>query len=146
MASIICRNGNQHSHASVAESRECWFGGPFVQVVGRVNRVDVPVPAPAGVDVTEGFWVVGAGDTAEYFKIQMSGRSNRLYGKKLEGQSFEYFGSAPRYVAENNGRKLTADDAKWFGHLYGRCMICARTLENEESIAAGIGPICAEKL
>lgn len=30
-----------------------------------------------------------------------------------------------------------------YGHLIGRCGICGRTLTNEESRAAGIGPVCA---
>lgn len=32
-----------------------------------------------------------------------------------------------------------------YGRLTGRCGCCGRTLENAESIARGIGPICAEK-
>ena len=32
-----------------------------------------------------------------------------------------------------------------FGKAFGACAICHRTLTNDESIARGIGPICAEK-
>lgn len=32
-----------------------------------------------------------------------------------------------------------------YGKKYGVCAICGRTLENEESIKRGIGPICADK-
>lgn len=35
--------------------------------------------------------------------------------------------------------------AKKFGKLSGRCCSCGRDLTNDESIAAGIGPICAER-
>jgi len=164
MASILCRNGSEHRHSSVPESRACWTIGrnPFAgsspagvkPETSPVYTAPVPfVPGPvkmppAPVEVTEGFWIVEdeGGKAPEFFKIQMSGRSERLYGKKLEGESFEYFANAPRYVSANWGRKLTAEDAKWFGKLYGRCMICGRTLENEESIANGIGPVCADKL
>jgi hypothetical protein len=35
--------------------------------------------------------------------------------------------------------------AKAFGKAWGVCSVCHRTLTNDESIALGIGPICAEK-
>lgn len=35
-------------------------------------------------------------------------------------------------------------DAK-YGSLYGICCVCGRTLTDESSIAAGIGPICSQK-
>jgi hypothetical protein len=31
------------------------------------------------------------------------------------------------------------------GRATGRCCVCSRTLTNEDSIAAGIGPVCAER-
>lgn len=42
--------------------------------------------------------------------------------------------------------KMTLDQAKAFGALYGTCCVCGRTLTDEKSIAAGIGPICAGKM
>ncbi len=41
--------------------------------------------------------------------------------------------------------KMTLEEAKEFGALYGTCCVCGRTLTNEASIEAGIGPICASK-
>lgn len=162
MASIRCAHCGQ-THGSVSEVRECSQvpvvkmapAGTHAAIMSRFTPRNESTPAggtttlpPAPVAVSEGFWIVEDqnGEAPEHFKIQLSGRSNKLYGKKLEGESFEYFANAPRYVSANWGRKLTVADATWFGKLYGRCMICGRTLENEESIANGIGPICAEKL
>jgi hypothetical protein len=31
-----------------------------------------------------------------------------------------------------------------YGKEWGRCFVCGRQLENEESVALGIGPICRE--
>jgi hypothetical protein len=42
--------------------------------------------------------------------------------------------------------ELSAEDAATLGRLYGVCFRCGRTLTEETSIAAGIGPRCAEKL
>lgn len=45
--------------------------------------------------------------------------------------------------------RLFSEDPEKFlkavGKTWGRCCVCGRTLENEQSVAAGIGPICAEK-
>lgn len=40
--------------------------------------------------------------------------------------------------------KMTLEEAKAFGALYGTCCVCGRTLTDEKSIAAGIGPKCAQ--
>lgn len=37
------------------------------------------------------------------------------------------------------------DAAIAYGRLTGACAVCGRTLDNKESVARGIGPICAEK-
>jgi hypothetical protein len=41
--------------------------------------------------------------------------------------------------------RLTEEQAKEFGALYGRCVVCGRTLTDEESIEYGIGPVCRAK-
>lgn len=41
--------------------------------------------------------------------------------------------------------RLSLDEAKEFGAVYGVCCVCSRTLTNEASIEAGIGPVCAGK-
>lgn len=58
--------------------------------------------------------------------------------------SWEYVGKAPlsRLTSEH---KLNDEDAARFGQVYGWCGRCGRVLRNEESKAAGIGPVCAGK-
>jgi hypothetical protein len=64
-------------------------------------------------------------------------------GKRKRKWKFEY---APGFVYELRAEHaLTIEQAKEFGALYGTCCVCGRTLTKEESIEAGIGPICAEK-
>ena len=62
---------------------------------------------------------------------------------KASNWSFEYAPGMMRYLSEETA--MTLEEAKKFGSLYGTCCVCARTLTNEESIAAGIGPVCASK-
>jgi len=62
--------------------------------------------------------------------------------KKPVGR-FKYVGLASKHVTLN--WKLSLEEAKKWGVLYGVCCNCGRTLTKEESIQAGIGPICAGK-
>lgn len=56
---------------------------------------------------------------------------------------FEYRGLAERYVSAED--RMTLEEAKEFGAIYGVCCCCGATLTDEKSIEAGIGPICARK-
>lgn len=54
---------------------------------------------------------------------------------------FEYLGLASRFVRDH--RRMTLEQAKEFGAIYGVCCNCGATLTDERSIEAGIGPVCA---
>ena len=58
--------------------------------------------------------------------------------------SFVYEGKKPLYKLAPEMR-LTIEEAKAFGALYGTCCICGRTLTNELSIHLGIGPVCGKR-
>lgn len=83
------------------------------------------------------------------FKVQRAVHgSGNLYAKALVedgagGWVFEYAPGAVRNLSE--ATKLSLEEAKQFGVLYGTCCVCGRTLTNEDSIADGIGPVCATK-
>lgn len=77
--------------------------------------------------------------------------SGKLYAKELikdeyDGAvsfSFEY---APGVVTQLTAAdKMTLEEAKAFGTLYGVCCDCNKTLTDEKSISEGIGPVCARK-
>lgn len=74
--------------------------------------------------------------------------SGRLYAKRLtQGQygEWEFVYEAGLINRIRPEWKLTLAEAQQFGKLYGVCCVCGKTLTNEESIAAGIGPVCAGK-
>jgi hypothetical protein len=110
------------------------------------SRQTTTTEAPA-VEFSEGLWIIGEDiATARIFKVQRAVHgSGNLYGKELVDGRFEYFQGARRLLT-SEGRKLTLEEAKQYGALYGTCCICARTLTNEVSIEAGIGPVCAGRL
>ena len=88
------------------------------------------------------------------YKVQKAVHgSGHLYAKKLEvigtpedGDAEGTFVYAPgAFKLLRASWKMTLDEAKEFGALYGVCCRCGRTLTDEGSIADGIGPVCAGK-
>lgn len=80
----------------------------------------------------------------EIFKVQRAVHgSGHLYAKRLVEGRFEYAPGALTALTPDD--KMSLEQAKEFGKLYGFCCVCSRTLTDEGSIAAGIGPICAGK-
>ena len=92
----------------------------------------------------EGFWEMPDGAIVKV-QIAVHG-SGKPYAKLLntDSGSFDY---APGLISpvRKEGTRLTLDRAKELGQLYGLCIRCGATLTDENSIAAGIGPICAGK-
>lgn len=86
----------------------------------------------------------------DIYKVQKAVHgSGQLYAKLLvvDGPGsahFEYATGAIRKLRAEH--KLSLEDAKAFGALYGSCCCCGKTLTDENSIAEGIGPVCASKL
>lgn len=72
-----------------------------------------------------------------------------VVGESWEGDdashrvAFEYAGAANRFVRPEG--RLTLEEAKAFGAETGWCIMCGTELTDPDSIAAGIGPICATK-
>lgn len=86
------------------------------------------------------------------YKVQIAIHgSGRLYAKRLvvdgEGHDahvhFEYAAGVIRNLRIED--RMTIEEAKAFGALYGTCCVCGRTLTDEISIANGIGPVCAKR-
>ena len=84
------------------------------------------------------------------YKIYKATNGDHMLAKRLVADKFlktaqwEYCGAAGRFVKITE--RMTLEQAKKFGVIYGVCAMCGRTLTDEASIAAGIGPICAGKV
>jgi hypothetical protein len=77
------------------------------------------------------------------FKVYFNQAGSRLLAKELIDGSFEYQGMASRFVKPEH--RMTIEQAKQYGKVTGTCCVCSRRLTDEESIAEGIGPVCAKK-
>lgn len=142
MPSITCGNCKS-THTSVSEVRECYDGG----TVSHQTFAAEPRVAPGWSAADSGIYQDP--DSGRIFKVYESVQSGRILCKNLvvdklrsKGQ-FVYMGLASRFV--QHGWKMTEEDARKFGKVYGICCMCGRTLTDEESIANGIGPVCAGK-
>lgn len=96
------------------------------------------------------------------YKVQVAVHgSGRLYAKQLivdreavrdeHGKIVEpaevHFERVPGAVFRlRNEHRMSKEEATQFGALYGTCCVCGRTLTKEESIDAGIGPVCAGRV
>lgn len=133
-------------HGSITEVRECsrHTATHGMDAVRQRGELFTDVPAPRHEPATEGMYRMDGA----IFKVQVAHHgSGKPYAKRLvqdgETWSFEYAPGAIRTL--HSGHRLTLEQAKEFGALYGTCCVCGRTLTNEASIEAGIGPICAGK-
>lgn len=142
--------GSEEAALILADARLQWNDGHLTRrrasdVIERLLALPKPGAASAA-EAPEGMHRFGG----SIWKVQRSPESGRTYAKVLEespetesGWTFTYVRGAQRNLTE--ATLLTLEEAKEFGALYGTCCCCGRTLTNEASIAAGIGPICAEK-
>lgn len=108
-----------------------------------------PAAQVARQEVTDGMYRDPSGVIykVQYNRAQGDGR--RAYAKQLHVDGygdvhFEYAPGAMRFIKPE--WRMTLEQAKEFGALYGTCCVCGRTLTNEVSIEEGIGPVCAGRI
>lgn len=89
-----------------------------------------------------------AGETI--YRVYLGQRSGRMLvkmvvGDQETGYNYEYVGAAA-YKLPKDAEPLSLDEAKAWGKMTGTCCVCARRLDNPESVEAGIGPVCAGRM
>lgn len=97
----------------------------------------LPKVTVATVVTDEGMYMVGS----TIYKVQAS-RQGHLYAKVLQGGSFTYAPGVIKSLLPEH--RMTVDQAKSYGLQFGRCCVCGRELTDPESVANGIGPVCAK--
>jgi hypothetical protein len=115
---------------------------PDDSVSARVNA--------AQADLEAGMYKVGDKIYKVYKAVHGSGKmcAKELVVLPAEGRdepeaTFDYRGLAERFVTAAD--RMSLEDAKAFGAIYGVCCVCAATLTDETSIAEGIGPVCSKR-
>lgn len=122
-------------------------------VPGPGGRTAGPPEGPQRAALTPGIYaLVNRNGAPEIFKVQAAIHgSKHLYAKRLIAQ--EGGGAKGRFEFEKGAiskltpeDRLSLEDAKKYGAIYGVCIVCGALLTDEDSIEAGIGPVCAGKL
>lgn len=130
-------------------------------LVGGCPKAEA-APVSGGVDLAnlpEGRYGVPGGDTRLKVEIRRPSKGNwagwtfvsdaaeygmrKNYGKVRPGESI-YHGDIEAELALIVANPAAA--ASRYGALTGRCGICNRQLEDEASVARGIGPVCAARV
>ena len=84
------------------------------------------------------------------YRVKRSRQSGRLYASRyvpeaqVRSDRFVYEGGAVYRL--DASMRMTLEQAKALGALHAQCCVCGRDLSAEESVEAGIGPVCAGRI
>lgn len=110
----------------------------------KTTKTEAPAPRPTATASTlsEGFYRANNGNIFQVFTAR---NGAHLLAKVLieDSGEWEYKGAASRFVKAD--QRMTLAEAQDYGKRTGRCMVCTRKLTNPESVANGIGPVCARR-
>lgn len=130
------------------------------RLMGMYDALKITATPVVEVEIEEGMYVTPLGTI---WKVYRGRETHRLITKELvisdryeendDGSQgprilgervgeFVYRGQAPIPAIARSGRRLTIDEAREFGSLYGQCCMCLRVLTDELSVHLGIGPVC----
>lgn len=128
-------------------------------VLRNIEKGKAEKPSQLDISGLKGYYAVPDGDTRLKLCVRKPGKNSRYYGWTFvdDGAAYgnrrTYGKQAPDglYVGSvQDALRAILDDPKAaqiaYGRLTGVCGVCGRLLEDEESVAAGIGPVCASKL
>lgn len=152
---FIVRLAEQHSADldSILNGRE-WSEVTKIEASAIIDTfLNMPKPPTTPkhkIEIEDGMYRVSldGGPEMTIYKVQHAVHgSGHQYAKKLvfEDGSWIFKYASGVVFKLRPEHKMTLEDAKAFGALYGTCCVCGRTLTDEKSIEAGIGPICAGK-
>lgn len=128
------------------EAQQSWAAMPAADISTEINRLLSLPDAPKSKKTSQLEAGMYCKDSMIY-RVRIGRDSGYAYAQKLcrEGEDW-YFESAPGMTRKlTEADKMSLEEAQAFGLEFGVCCACGRTLTNDESIKAGIGPICATK-
>ena len=84
-------------------------------------------------------------DGTVYRVVPNQAKTSR-YAKRLNYTTGTWEYAAGGVGRLTTGDALTTEQAAALGHQYGRCVCCGAELSDPDSVARGIGPVCAKRL
>ena len=104
-----------------------------------------PPAPPVLPDPEEGLYQHDDGRVSKVYTTQ----NGRLAAKVLHGRTFSYqqghLAIVKRALADGTAHRMSQAEAAAFGRLHGFCVNCGRDIDDDRSLAAGYGPVCAKR-
>ena len=121
-------------------------------------KADEPTSGLDLTNVPAGLYAIPNGDTRLKVAIRKPGKNSKWHGSIFVDDGAAY-GSRKNYGRQMPGKEYEGDiveqlkaiaadpleASKAYGKLTDHCGVCGALLENEKSIALGIGPVCLNK-
>lgn len=115
----------------------------YHKAAARPKRETVANPNP----ITEvGMYVM---DQVTY-RVKRAKASGNLYAMRFvpeaiaKADRFVYAAGVARALTPDH--RMSEDQARALGHEFGICCVCGAELSDPESVARGIGPVCAKRI
>lgn len=123
-----------------------WISSMIAKV--RELKASAPAaPVAPAAEVADGRYAVEFGGALKFYKVKNGRQAGMVF---LDVQASDEWHSIRNYTTKVQILALIAQDAKAamirYGQEIGECGHCGRTLTDEASRAAGIGPICSGKM
>jgi hypothetical protein len=113
----------------------------MIDALKAVKDEIVKADAPNGDDLEDAIYKID-GQVRKVYHTQSGQQVAKVWD--TDSLSFEYVGKKG-LKGLTPAHKMTMAEAVEFGSIYGICCNCSRTLTDEHSIEAGIGPVCARR-
>lgn len=119
-----------------------------IEMDRRALRRDTPYEAPKAPTVPSGYYAVEIDGELGFYKVETPEEGKWAGVTFVKRQSGDNLERLP-YLERAEVVELISNDPRAalirYGTEIGRCGVCNRTLTDEASREAGIGPVCAKK-
>lgn len=123
------------------------------QVSAAIDQIKMLLAAKSATATTKVPCGLHATDQVVYRVRENKAGTSRYAERLTTAHDREIDPTLPKWVYEGRAplarlgeaTVLTLDQAKAHGTGYGVCVVCGALLEDPQSVAAGIGPVCAAK-
>jgi len=152
-AELGARTGEWTAKATAAgywtPGREGTASAWITKMIDKVKELKAAAkatPSTPAAEVADGRYAVEEDGVLKFFKVTNGKRPGFVF---LDVQASDEWHSIRNLARIRKVLAIIAQDAKAamirYGHELGQCGRCGRTLTDEASRAAGIGPICIDK-
>lgn len=152
-----CRNGQEHTHETAAQSKACWLGGhadttaTLAQPVatdrgmsGADHEAMATRMATPSVQVANGRYALyGSDGTVHFYRVTAGHKPGVIFVDEQAGDDLWPVKGRARRMAILTTIADDPDALARYGRELGICGKCGRALTDEASRAVGIGPVCA---